>query len=41
MFELLVKPPTVVDTDPENAPDGTVAVIAVSDQLTIEAGVAE
>jgi hypothetical protein len=37
MLELLVKPPTIVDTDPEKAPDGTVAVITVSDQLTIDA----
>src|SRR5712671_2936514 len=36
-FVLLVTPPTVVDTDPEKTPDGTVAVIRVSDQLTIEA----
>jgi hypothetical protein len=34
---LLVTPPAVTVTDPLESPSGTVAVIAVSDQLTTEA----
>jgi hypothetical protein len=37
IFVLLATPPTVVDIGPEKTPDGTVAVIEVSDQLTIDA----